>query len=260
MPQSNTVLYEKRDQVVYVTLNRPEVLNAMNRELSRTLSEGLMTYRDDNDALVAIITGDGGRAFSSGMDLKETAEEDAAGKGHCPDALPRLMDLRLWKPIIAAIDGYCLAGGLELALQCDIRIATRHSSFGLPEPRWNLMANYYGCHNLSRMIPLGEALFIQLTGGRINTDQALRCGLVHSLHPNREELMAEADRIAGEIKLCSPLAVQAIKRVVMQGRNLPVDYSYRLAEPIFAQLQQTEDAKEGPRAFAEKRRPIWKMR
>ena len=260
MPQSNTVLYEKKDRVAYITLNRPEVLNAMNTELSTALRERLVEFRDDDDALLAIMTGVGGRAFSSGMDLKERTARDAAGEPSPPDGLPRFMDIQLWKPIIAAIDGYCLAGGLEVALQCDIRVATSQSSFGLPEPRWNLMANYYGCHNLSRMLPLGEALYIQLTGGRIDAEGALRCGLIHSVHPHREELMEEAERIAEEIKLCSPMSLQAIKRVVMQGRSLPVEYSYRLGDPIFQRLQETEDATEGPRAFVEKRRPVWKMR
>lgn len=257
MSDNQTMLTEKKGPVLYITLNRPEVLNALNMEMEKALMDALRRFQDDNELLVAILTGSGGRAFSAGMDLKEY---DQQGSEHRPEELSRFADLGIWKPIIGAVDGHCVAGGFELALQCDIRIATSQSTFGLPEPRWNLMANYFGCHNLSRMIPLGEALYIQLTGNRISADQALRCGLVHSVHPDRDALMKEADDIAGAITLCSPLAIQTIKQVVIKGRNLPVEESYRMGEQMMQRLTQTEDAVEGPRAFAEKRRPIWKMR
>lgn len=255
MSDSELVLSEKKGSVLYITLNRPQVHNALNMEMERALVESLRRFQDDNELLVAVLTGAGGRAFSAGMDLKEYDEQ---GSGPRPEE--RFADLGIWKPIICAIDGYCVAGGLELALQCDIRIATSQSTFGLPEPRWNLIANYFGCHNLSRMIPLGEALYIQLTGNRISAEQALRCGLVHSVHPDRDALMKEVDAIAEAITLCSPLAIQTIKQVVIKGRNLPVEESYRMAEPMMRRLTETADAKEGPRAFAEKRRPVWKMR
>ena len=129
-------------------------------------------------------------------------------------------DFECWKPMIAAINGYCLAGGLEMALACDIRIATEPSRFGLPEPRRSLLAGY-GLHNLSRMIPLGEALHMQLTGTHITAERAYQIGLVQRLVPDREALLAEADAVADEIVLCAPLAVQAIKKVVKTGRSLP---------------------------------------
>src|SRR5688572_6230811 len=185
MSGSDVVLSEEKDQVLYITLNRPEVLNALNVELEMALMDALRAYRDNDRLLVAILTGAGGRAFSAGMDLKEVARYRSDGAVR-PDELSRFSDLEIWKPILAAIDGSCLAGGFEIALQCDIRIATSQSTFGLPEPRWNFMANYFGCHNLSRMIPLGEALYIQLTGNRISAEEALRCGIVHSLHSGRE--------------------------------------------------------------------------
>ncbi|NEV02229.1 enoyl-CoA hydratase-related protein [Bradyrhizobium uaiense] len=260
MTDQRVVLSEKRGAVFYITLNRPHVLNAMNLEMEKALVESIQTFRDDDELLVAILTGAGGRAFSAGMDLKEVARDDSDGRGRGQDEIRRFADLEIWKPIIAAVDGYCVAGGFEIALQCDIRIATSQSTFGLPEPRWNLMANYFGCHNLSRMIPLGEAMYIQLTGNRIGSQEALRCGLVHSVHPDRDALMKEADAIADSITLCSPLAVQAIKQVVTKARSLPVEEAYKMGIPMLRRLMEMEDGTEGPKAFAEKRRPVWKMR
>jgi enoyl-CoA hydratase/carnithine racemase len=253
-----TIIYEKKDQVAYITLNRPEVLNALNQELRGGLREALLDFRDDPDMLVAVMTGAGGRAFSAGMDLKDRARRDAEGEQR-PGSRPSIIDMEVFKPIIAAIDGYCVAGGLELSLQCDIRIATEKSEFGLPEPRWSLTAGY-GLHNLSRMIPLGEALYMQLTGRRINATRAHQIGLIQEVVPDREALFAMADRIAAEVKLCAPLAVRAIKQIVYQGRNLPVEYSQKLGAPLGAQVHASEDAIEGPRAFAEKRPPVWKVR
>ena len=265
----DVVLYEKHEGVAYITMNRPEALNASNREMQEGMTDAWIDFRDDPEMLVAIVTGAGGRAFSAGGDLKQINERQSkglsawtgegvnAGKGEVPST--SMDQLGIWKPIIAAVDGYCVAGGLELSLMCDIRVASEQSSFGLQEPRWNLLARY-GLHNLSRMIPLGEALYMQLTGSRISAQEAYRIGLVHSVHPDRETTMAAARQIAEEIKMCAPLAVQAIKRIVMTARNLPVEYSSKFAEDIERQLQGTEDAVEGPRAFAEKRKPQWKGR
>lgn len=163
------------------------------------------------------------------------------------------------KPVIAAIDGYCLAGGLELALRCDIRIATEKSTFGLPEPRRSLLAGY-GLHNLSRMIPLGEALHIQLTGAPITSERAYNTGLIQRRVADRAALLREADAVADEICLCAPLAVKAIKQIVKTGRNMPVEYSVKMAEQMHDLINKTEDRLEGPRAFAEKRKPNWKMK
>ncbi len=261
MPVSTpTIKYEKRNKIGYITLNRPEVLNALSRELSAGLREALAEVRDDDDVLVAIMTGEGGRAFSAGMDLKERASLDAKGERRSParGIGGTFIDQQVFKPIIAAIDGYCVAGGLELSLQCDMRIATAKSEFGLPEPRWSLTAGY-GLHNLSRMIPLGEALSMQLRGHRIGAERAYQIGLIQEVVPDRETLFETADRYAEEVKLCAPLAVQAIKQIVYHGRNLPVEYSQKLAVPINARIGETADAIEGPKAFSEKRAPVWKM-
>lgn len=259
MPVSTpTIKYEKRNRIAYITLNRPEVLNALSRELSAGLREALEDFRDDKDALVAIMTGEGGRAFSAGMDLKERASLDARGERRSPTRRGggTFIDLEVFKPIIAAIDGYCVAGGLELSLQCDMRIATAKSEFGLPEPRWSLTAGY-GLHNLSRMIPLGEALSMQLRGHRINSERAYQIGLIQEIVPDRETLFERAEAYAEEVKLCAPRAVQAIKQIVYYGRNLPVEYSQKIAGPLNAWVQSSPDSVEGPKAFSEKRAPVW---
>lgn len=258
---TETILYEKRDGVGYITLNRPESLNALNRELSAGLREALSEIRDDPEVILGVLIGAGGRAFSAGMDLKERATLDA--KGDRPSLDPRgagsFVDMGVYKPLIAAIDGFCVAGGLEVSLQCDIRIATEKSEFGLPEPRWSILAGY-GLHNLSRMIPLGESLYMQLTGSRIDSERAYNIGLIQDVVKDREELLAKVDRVAEEIKLCAPLAVQAIKQIVYQGKNLPVEYSQKLSIPISQSISATVDSIEGPKAFSEKRKPVWKMR
>ena len=257
-----TIIYEKKDQVAHITLNRPDALNALNREIRVGINEAIIDFRDDPEMLVAIMTGAGGRAFSAGMDLKERARLDTEGDFRGPPPVAgggSFIDLGVFKPIIAAIDGFCVAGGLELSLQCDIRIATEKSEFGLPEPRWNITAGY-GLHNLSRMVPLGEALHMQLTGSRISSERAYQIGLIQEVVADRDELFVAANRMAEEVKLCGPLAIKAIKQIVYQGRNLPVEYSQKLAQPLVAVVGASEDAIEGPRAFSEKRRPVWKLR
>ncbi len=258
---NDVVLYEKRDRKAYITLNRPEVMNALNRKVSASLAEALGDLRDDDDILVGILTGAGGRAFSAGMDLKERTQLDKSGGTDRGISTwdGRWTELGVWKPVIAAIDGYCLAGGLELSLQCDFRIATEQSRFGLPEPRRSLLAGY-GLHNLSRMIPLGNALYIQLTGNHIEAETAERWGIIQEVVTDREALMSRVEELAGYVMKCAPLAVQAIKRIVMQGRNLPVEYSLKMAASENALINKTEDRIEGPKAFAEKRDPVWKMR
>jgi enoyl-CoA hydratase/carnithine racemase len=251
---SETVLYEVRDRVAWLTLNRPEQLNAQNDAMTNRLVELFTEISRDDEVLAAVITGAGDRAFSAGADLKEVA----SGGFDVMDRVGRDFYPYVSKPLIAAIQGYCLAGGFELALRCDIRIATPDAQFGLPEPRWSLMAGY-GLHNLSRMVPLGEALYMQLSGERIGAQRAYEIGVVQKVVP-REGLLAEAARIANAIAQNAPLAVQGIKKVVMTAKDLPVEHSWKYANLIEQRVYASEDFSEGPKAFAEKRKPRWKGR
>ncbi|MFU8945513.1 enoyl-CoA hydratase-related protein [Mycetocola zhadangensis] len=269
MVSSDVLSYETRDRKCFITLNRPQAMNALNLELREAIVQAFTEFNADDDLLVAVLTGAGGRAFSAGADLKEMSSNQAAGGTSSKSAYPavakkgglRGMDEidQSAKPVIAAVDGYCLAGGFELALYCDIRLATTSSVFGLPEPRRSLLAGP-GLINLSRMIPLGEALRMQLTGMPITAERAHQIGLVSELVDDRESLLARAEKIADEILECAPLAVQYVKRIVKEGRYLTVDDQWRFSEMFSASIAETEDALEGPKAFAEKRTPQWKMR
>jgi enoyl-CoA hydratase/carnithine racemase len=255
--------YETRDRKAYITLTRPEVMNALNGEICNAIADAVQEYGNDKNLLVAIITGEGGRAFSAGMDLKETAQRDQSG--HAPvsgrrrgarAAFDELANCR--KPIIAAIDGYCLAAGLEITINCDIRIATVKSSFGLPEARRSLIPG--PGVELSRHIAIGEALLILLTGGQVTAERMYQLGYLQRLVPDRESLFKEADAIADEILQCAPLAVQGLKRLIKVGHSLPVPVLEQIADQTRSAIERTEDRKEGPRAFVEKRAPVWKMR
>jgi enoyl-CoA hydratase/carnithine racemase len=259
-----TIRYEVDGRVCRVTINRPAAMNALNREVMQGLTDAVGAYVEDDNLLALVLVGEGGRAFSAGADLKEVASRGRSDERR--PVVPRQGHLSAYdalencpKPTIAAIDGYCLAGGLELALMCDMRVATRASSFGLPEPRRSLLAGP-GLNNLSRMIPLGEALRIQLTGGHITAERAYQIGLVQELAEDRDGMWAAADQLCQEVLACAPLAVQAIKQVVRTGRNLPLEYSWKYSYPFQEQISRTEDFLEGPRAFAEKREPHWQMR
>jgi enoyl-CoA hydratase/carnithine racemase len=262
MPE--TVRYEADGRVCRVTIDRPAAMNALNREVMQGLTDAVEAYVDDDNLLVLVLAGEGGRAFSAGADLKEVAARGRSGDGK--GSVPRQGHLSAYdalencpKPTIAAIDGYCLAGGLELTLMCDMRVATRASSFGLPEPRRSLLAGP-GLNNLSRMIPLGEALRMQLTGSAISAERAYQIGLVQELADDREGLSVAVDQLCAEVMACAPLAVQAIKQVVRTGRNLPLEYSWKFSYPFQERISQTEDFLEGPRAFAEKREPNWQTK
>ena len=248
----SVLLYEKRNQIAYITLNRPDSLNAFNNELIEALGDALVDYRDDPSLLVAIMTG-AGRAFSAGADLKEmTSEGQSAGTRPLRGPIGE----QVWKPIIAAIDGYALAGGLGMSLQCDIRLATERSRLGDVETRVSAWGNL----TILDIVPLGDALRMLLTGTHISADEAYRIGLVQKVVPDREALMEEAEAIAEQIKLCAPLAVQAVRRIAYTRFSRPPNEIQELNQSLKKQVSLTEDAKEGPRAFAEKRKPVWKMR
>jgi dehydration protein DpgD len=251
------IRYAVEGPLALVTIDRPEVLNALTSDGYAELHAALDRFDADDERRVAILTGAGGRAFSVGSDLRVSA---ARADRDADDRLPMLVSEdapppRRRKPVIAAIDGYCVGGGLEWALQADIRVATPRSSFGLPEPRTGSVAGF-GLHVLSRLIPPTEALYLQITGMRIDAERALRCCLVQELvEPDR--LLERCRELAAEILRCSPAAVAAIKATVDRQIRRDLDDSYAAARPDLDALAAGDDAREGPRAFVEKRTPHW---
>jgi enoyl-CoA hydratase/carnithine racemase len=258
-PESDVLDYQVRGGTAFVTLNRPHALNALDTALRGALHEAFVAIADDPEVRVVVLAGAGGRAFSTGADLKELAATGTGQPGGPVIAGRGLMlgfdDVeRCRKPIIAAIDGYCLAGGFELALYCDIRIATRSSTFGLPEPRRGLIGGP-GLVHLSRMVPWGEALLIHLTGAPMGAERAHQIGLVQFLAEDAAELNAVVDATATDLLACSPRALSAIKRVVREGRDLSVHETWTLVEALWD--SDNQDVAEGVRAFAEHRAPRW---
>jgi enoyl-CoA hydratase/carnithine racemase len=268
---SDVLEYEVKDRKAYVTMNRPEAMNALNTALRQSVHDAFVEATRDDEVLVVILGGAGGRAFSAGADLKELSGNQAADSGKPKTRSSRPQVARKgympgWddidtcpKPVIAAIDGHCLAGGFELAIYCDILVATRKSTFGLPEPKRSLLAGP-GLVNLSRLIPVKQALRMQLTGSPISAERAYELGLIQEVAEDRADLEAKVEGLAEELLECAPLAVQYIKRIVKEGMSMSVEDAWKFSEMFSQSISETEDALEGPLAFAEKRKPHWKMR
>jgi enoyl-CoA hydratase/carnithine racemase len=245
--------YKKDGRIALITLNRPDVLNAINAELSRELNEAIKDFRDNPDLWVCIITGAGDRAFSAGADIRgfRPGPREAAPAGE------RVRADQVWKPFIAAIHGYCLGGGLELALTCDLRIAAENARFGLPEIKVGIIPAGGGMSRLPRFIPRAKAAEILLMGQHIDAQEAYRIGLVNKVVP-RDQLMPTAMQWATTICEAGPLQTRAVKEVMVRGYSMPLDESLRLEREIADRIRGTEDFVEGTRAFVEKRKPQWK--
>ena len=245
--------------VARITLNRPASLNAINPALADALDRAMERVRDDSAIHVAILTGVGDRAFCSGADLKWRASHEGQtrkprARGNRPGFI--YPDFRCWKPIVAAVNGYAVGGGFELALACDIIVAADHARLGFPEPRRGLMADGGGIQRLVRRLPWSLAAGLLLTGRLIDAREAFRMGLVNEVVPG-EALMEAAERWATEILECSPLALQAAKEAATLGVEMGLRDAMATEFPAFRRLRASGDFVEGPRAFAEKRRPVW---
>lgn len=249
---------ETNDYITIITLNRPEVLNAINPETSTELHQAWNAFNNSDDQKIAIITGTGNRAFSAGADLKAAAERRArgepAGDGMSYAGAGLLKGTHIYKPMIAAVNGYAIGGGLELTLACDIRLASENASFGLSEVRWSLIASGGGLSYIMRNIPRAIAMRMILTGEHIDAQEAYRIGLINEIVP-QNKLLPRAIEIARVIGQNGPLAVSTSKETAIRGMDLPLDKSFILEDQLATRVSKTNDNKEGPTAFTQKRRP-----
>ena len=253
---------EREGHVLLVTIDRPEKRNALSLEMRRALNDAWCTFRDDPELRVAVLTGAGEKAFCAGADLFEIGEhyrsmssiERRRRNEREPGVGGITRNLDPGKPVIAAIDGYCLGGGLELALACDIRIATARARFALPEVKRGIIPGAGGTQRLPRTIPLGAALELMLTGEPIDAAEALRLGLINRVVA-AESLREAAASLAARIASNAPLAVQAARDAALAGLHLPLRDALALEQHYAEPVRKTEDAQEGVRAFAERRPP-----
>lgn len=252
--------YEKEGRIAIFTINRPEAMNAMNMEAIRELHEAMVDFRDDPELWVGIITGVGEKAFCGGADIKDTLP---FMKEHCdsPWAFPAtpMRGLELWKPLIAAINGMALGGGLEIVLACDIRIAAENARLGTPEVNLGLIPGWGGTQRLPRMLPWCKAAEILLMGRPIDAEEAYRIGLVNKVVP-QDKLMPTAKEWAEVICRAGPLAVRAAKEAMIRGYSMTLEDGLRLENSLEAYVMATEDFTEGTTAFVEKRKPVYKAK
>jgi len=257
---------EREGHLLVVTLDRPEVRNALHRAASDELDHVWTLYETDPELRVAILTGAGDRSFSAGYDMREPSapagERDGVGflaHRHLRGLGGLTLRYDMTKPIIAAVNGFALGGGLELALACDIIVAAEHAEFGLPEPRVGRMALEGGMHRLVRSMPLKTAMGMLLTGRRVSAHEAYRTGLVNEVVP-LADLLPAARRWADEILACAPLSVQGTKQAVMQGLDLSLPAAVGLVPQTMAKALVSADQVEGVNAFLESRAPRWSGR
>jgi len=249
--------YLKENNTAIFTINRPEVMNALDSEALQDLTRAMIDFRDDPSMRVGIITGTGEKAFCTGFDLRGEPGDGSQGETSGIPQVTLVRGLELWKPLIAAINGYAFGGGLEIALACDIRLAADTAEFGLTEVTLGLMPGWGGTQRLSRIIPFGKAAEMMISGKRIIAREALNINLVSQV-VSQKKLMTTAREWAGEISKLAPLAVAGVKEAMIRGYSMTLEEGLQLESTILSKVIGSKDAAEGRRAFMEKRKPVFK--
>ena len=255
------LLLERSDTYAVVTLNRPKVMNALNRALFAELDDAFTVLAGERAVRAIILTGAGEKAFAAGADISELATLSAA-EGQQLSRRGQGVFRRIetcGKPVIAAIQGFALGGGCELAMACTLRIASEGARLGQPEVKLGLVPGYGGTQRLPRLVGKGAALKLLLTGDMVGAVEAFRMGLVDEVVPG-ESLMSRAETLARAIAAQAPLAVAGCLRAVEGGYDLPIEAGLELEASLFGLACATEDKAEGTRAFLEKRAPAWQGR
>jgi E-phenylitaconyl-CoA hydratase/naphthyl-2-hydroxymethylsuccinyl-CoA hydratase len=252
--------FNKENNVAFITLNRPEAMNSLDPESVSRLTEIWSEVRTDDDIRVVVLTGAGEKSFCTGTDMKKTPPpSECMASIWLREGQPIIPHMKTWKPIICAINGYAVGGGLEMALACDMRIASTNAKFGLTEVKVASLAGLNGTQCLPRAIPQAVAMKMLLTGEMIDANEALRVGLVSDVtEPN--ELMELAKKFATKIASNAPLSVKAAKQAAIMGLDMPLEHGIAFSHLLWGVLRDTEDRKEGFQAFSEKRTPMWKGR
>ncbi len=250
--------YQKEGRIAIFTINRPEVMNALSPEALAEMTESLIDFRDNKDLWVGIITGAGEKAFCTGLDLRgATPGGDVNPSRQGAPQATLVRGLELWKPLIAAVNGYALGGGFEIALACDIRLAADTARFGLTEVTLGLIPGWGGTQRLPRAIPFGKAAELMLMGKRIDAQEALALNLVSKVVPQKD-LMTTAKEWATQMCGLAPLAVQYAKEAMVRGRDMTVAEGLKLESELVGKVMRTADFAEGRKAFMEKRKPVYK--
>lgn len=244
------------DHIAVITMNRPEKLNALDADAYGELSAAWIRVRDDDDVRVAVVTGAGNRSFSVGADMKSFVTNqrslDQFWKTQQHVLLNRGLDM--WKPVVAAVNGYCLGGGMTLLLATDIRVAVAEATFGLPEVKRGILPGNGGTQRILSQLPYAIAMEMLLTGEPFGANTALRWGLINRV-TDRADLMDVAFEYAEKLAANAPLAVQGAKEAALRSREMNLASGLRMEQALNRLLYFTEDANEGPAAFAERREP-----
>ncbi len=254
------VEFVKENHVAYIIINRPEAMNSFDPEAVKDLTDMFIEVREDPDVRAAVITGAGEKAFCTGTDMKKTPPPtEAMAATYLNQGQPIIPYMKMWKPLIAAINGYAVGGGLEVALACDMRLASKNAKFGLSEVKVASLAGLNGTQCLPRAIPQAVAMKMLLTGEMIDAAEALRVGLVSDV-VELGELRDLAKKYAERIAQNAPLSIKAAKQAAVLGRDMPLEHGIAFSHLLWGVLRDTEDRKEGFKAFTEKRAPEWQGR